>query len=469
MCFWVLGVPGVFAQNPGFPDPAAGSAAVVSAEATVAAPPAMPPIPPVSPIVEEAIGVLRDECVGCHRPGKSKGGLKLTTLAFLQAGGSSGAVVQPGDPAQSPLYSVLLADGDPHMPPKKQLAPRQVAAIKTWIEQGTPWSDAVMDRPPAVQPVALRAMPAAVAPVFALGFSPDGKSLAMARGGRIEIRDAANPQLPVRVEFAAHEDSVRTLAWSPDSSTLGTGGYQRVRFWDASSGEARGEIAGEIAGEVNALAWSAQGNVLWVGDSLPGRPAFVRRVRWPERATLRTWKAHDDSLLCMALSADGKWLATAGADKVARRWNAEDDQLLSVYEGHTNQVLSLAWDPVQPRLATSGADRELKVWDRDSREQDAVLGDKRQVFSSLAWSKNGARLVAVTDRGNGSVFTAIQKHTGAQSSVVSSTQKLDPVRAVLQSVAIHPDGSLVVGGASDGRFFVWKADTGKLVSPVESK
>ena len=195
----------------------------------------------------------------------------------------------------------------------------------------------------------------------------------------------------------------------------------------------------------------------------------VRRVQWPERTTLRTWKAHDDSLFCMALSADGKWLATAGADKVVRRWNAENDQLLSVYEGHTNQVLSVVWDPVQPRLATAGADRELKVWDRDSREQDAALGDKRQVFSSLAWSKDGARLVAVTDRGNGSGFTAIQKHTGAQSAGGSSTQKLDPVHAVLQSVAIHPDGSLIVGGASDGRFFVWKAETGKLLPPAESK
>jgi sugar lactone lactonase YvrE len=349
------------------------------------------------------------------------------------------------------------------MPPKKQLTAAQIAAVKTWIEQGTPWDASVMDRPPSVKPVVLRAMPPSVVPVLALGFSPDGKSLALARGGTVEIREAGDPQLPVRVSFAAHADSVRSLAWSPDSSVLVTGGYQRARFWDAATGEARAEISGEIVGEVNALVWSIKGDGLWVADSVPGHSAYVRRVEWPVRKTVHTWKAHDDSLFCMALSPDGKWLATAGADKVARRWNTENDQLLSVYEGHTNHVLSVVWDPVQPRIATAGADRELKVWDRDSREQDAVLGDKRQVFSCLAWSKDGARLAALTDRGNGSVFSAIQKHTGAQSAVVSTTQKLETVNAVLQSVAIHPDGSLIVGGASDGRFFVWKTATGKLL------
>ena len=122
----------------------------------------------------------------------------------------------------------------------------------------------------------------------------------------------------------------------------------------------------------------------------------------------------------------------------------------------------MVWDPLNPRIATAGADRELKVWDRDSREQDAVLGDKRQVFSCLAWAKDGTRLAALTDRGNGSLFSAIQKHTGAQSSAAATVQKMESVDAVLQSVAFYPDGSRVVGGASDGRIFVWKATDGKL-------
>ena len=119
-------------------------------------------------------------------------------------------------------------------------------------------------------------------------------------------------------------------------------------------------------------------------------------------------------------------------------------------------------DPVEPRLATTGADRELKVWDRESREQDAVLGDKKQVFSCMAWSADGKRLAALTDRGFGSLFTAIQKHTGAQASQAATLQKLERVEAVFQAVAFFPDGTRLIGGASDGRLFVWKSADGKL-------
>jgi WD40 repeat protein len=420
------------------------------------------------PIIDAALSILRDECVSCHRPGKSKGGLKLTTLEFLKAGAASGPVVVSGNPEESVLYTLLLKDADPHMPPRKQLAQAQIQALKSWIQNGLPWDASVMERPPPVQALALQPMPQSVVPVLALSFSPDGKNLAVARGGSIEIRDAEDPKLAVKSSFRAHQDSVLSLAWSPDSCTLGTGAYQRVRFWDPISGQLRSEFGSDLVGEVNAMVWSLDGTALWVGDSLPGRSAFVRRFGWPEGKLTGTWKAHDDSLFGLALSPDGKWLATAGADKLARRWNSENGELLSVYEGHTSHVLAVVWDPLNPRMATAGADRELKVWDRDSREQDAVLGDKRQVFSCLAWAKDGTRLAALTDRGNGSLFSAIQKHTGAQSSTAATVQKMESVDAVFQSIAFYPDGSRVVGGASDGRIFVWKASDGKL-QPLEQK
>jgi WD40 repeat protein len=105
------------------------------------------------------------------------------------------------------------------------------------------------------------------------------------------------------------------------------------------------------------------------------------------------------------------------------------------------------------------------VWDRDSREQDAVLGDKKQVVSALAWSRDGSQLVALTDRGNASLFSTIKKHTGDQRSDAAKEKKLEKTDAPLQSAAVFPDGSHVLGGASDGRIFLWKTSDGKLVSP----
>jgi len=456
------------AQTPETPAPApAPKPAVATPAATPAATPSTAaPAATQNPLAVAALEILRDECVACHRPGKFKGGLKLGTEESLKKGGESGPVLKPGHGEESLLHEVLLKGSDPHMPPKKQLTPQQTDAIKAWINAGAPWDASVMDKPPKPQPVKLRKMPKTMESVLSLSFSPDGSQLAVARGGRIEIRDTKQERFPVIQSFEVQMEAVQSLVWTPDGTHLFAGGFRKVSFWRTKDGLAEGEWSAGLVGQVTALALSNAGDILWIADSLASRGGFLHKVGWPQRQLLKTWKAHDDSVYALALSADGRWLATAGADRLARRWDTATDALSATYEGHTNQVLGVAFDSLKPRLATTGADREIKVWDQENREQDAVLGDKKQVVSAICWSKDGSRLIGVTERGNGAVYSAIQKHTGEQRSDTSKIQKLDKVEAFLQSLSATADGALIAAGATDGRIFVWKAADGKL-QPTE--
>ena len=431
----------------------------------VAAPTAVPAAVQ-NPVAVVAMEILREECVACHRPGKVKGGLKLGTEEGLKKGGESGPVLKPGHGQESLLHEVLLKGGDPHMPPKKQLSQQQTDAIKAWIDAGAPWDAAVMEAPPKPRPVTLRKMPKSVESVLTLAFSPDGSQLAVARGGRIEIRDAKQERYPVSLSFEVQPEAIQSLGWTPDGAHLFAGGFRKVSFWSTKDGLSEGVWTTDLVGQVTALALSSTGETLWIADSLASRGGFLHKVAWQQRQLLKTWKAHEDSVYALALSADGRWLATAGADRLARRWDTATDALSATYEGHTNQVLGVAFDSLTPRLATTGADREIKVWDRESREQDAVLGDKKQVVSAICWSKDGSRLIGVTERGNGAVYSAIQKHTGEQRSDTAKVQKLDKVEAFLQSLSATADGSVIAAGATDGRIFVWKAADGKL-QPTE--
>lgn len=72
-------------------------------------------------------------CVKCHGPIEQKGGLELDTPEMAIKGGESGVVVKPGKPEESSLYLNLAADGDPHMPPKKQLTDAEREMVKQWI------------------------------------------------------------------------------------------------------------------------------------------------------------------------------------------------------------------------------------------------------------------------------------------------------------------------------------------------
>ncbi len=72
-------------------------------------------------------------CVKCHGPIEQKSGLDLDTPEAVLKGGDEGLVIVPGKPLESRLYKNLLADSDPHMPPKKQLTDPQIKSVKDWI------------------------------------------------------------------------------------------------------------------------------------------------------------------------------------------------------------------------------------------------------------------------------------------------------------------------------------------------
>jgi WD40 repeat protein len=428
------------------------------------APQPLPKPPAPTAVVENALEVFREECVSCHKTGKTKGGLKLESLEGVKAGGESGPVVLAEKPLESLLLAVLAKDGDPHMPPKKQLSAAQISAVREWLENGTAWDATVMNRPPKTKPVSLKPLPKGVQPVNAIGFSPDGATLAVARGANVELRDAKAERFPVKRIIQAELDTIASLLWSQDSQTIVTGGFRQIRFWNANDGSAIGALTDGLSGEITALC--SHGEMLWAADSLPSRGGFIHRLPWADRKIVQSWKAHDDSVYGLAIAADGAWLVTGGADKLARRWNPLTGALAATYEGHTNHVLCVALDPKTPRIATTGADREIKIWDRDTREQDAVLGEKKQVTSAIHWSADGARLATVTARGNGTIFSSIQKHTGEQRSDTAKSQKLEKVDAVLQCVCTNADGSRVAAGGADGQVFVWNGADGKRV-PLE--
>ena len=81
--------------------------------------------------------LLKERCLECHNPTKTKSGLDLSSLQTILRGGDRGAALVPGRPEESHLYKFLHGDADPHMPPgsRKKLADDEVALIRQWIEK----------------------------------------------------------------------------------------------------------------------------------------------------------------------------------------------------------------------------------------------------------------------------------------------------------------------------------------------
>ncbi len=86
-------------------------------------------------LVHDVLPLVRLKCVKCHGPGKSEGGLNLSTPAWLSKGGDSGAAVRGGKPDESLLWQRVAAD---EMPPDDPLKAEERELLATWIKAGAP-------------------------------------------------------------------------------------------------------------------------------------------------------------------------------------------------------------------------------------------------------------------------------------------------------------------------------------------
>ncbi len=164
---------------------------------------------------------------------------------------------------------------------------------------------------------------------MALAWSPKGRYLACGRVA-ITIWDMASGAIHRNLE--AHRGFVRDLAFSPDGRRLASAGLDKsVRVWDVLSGNLLFSLQPE--GFVH---YTANGPV-------------TNPIRVP--------------VLAVDFSPDGSRLATGGADRVIRIWDATTGRLLRSLMGHTMSVTAVAFSPCGDLLASASLDHTIRLWE----------------------------------------------------------------------------------------------------------
>ncbi|MEW6616174.1 MAG: caspase family protein [Thermodesulfobacteriota bacterium] len=304
-----------------------------------------------------------------------------------------------------------------------------------------------------------------------LAFSPDGKNVLSAIRRELLLWNAFTGNT-LRT-FSGLVKGVTAIAVSPDGRAIISGEHDgTVRFWNMSAGkETRTSKAHE--GWINSLSFSPDSRFA-VSGSHDKNFKLWDAITGTE---LRTFIGHSGEVTSVVFSPNGRYLLSGGGfDKTARLWDVQTGSQIRTFVG-TRAVFSVAFSRDGKYAVSAGTGdysrpypmREnyaLKVWDIYSgRELNTFDIHTTKDFETMSiksalYSPDGRKIVL----GISSVFNPFDPDASVKLWEISSGEVVREFRHPgLSSIALSPDGRLVLSGSTDNTFKLWDISTGNEI------
>ncbi|NWY75585.1 U3IP2 protein, partial [Erithacus rubecula] len=191
------------------------------------------------------------------------------------------------------------------------------------------------------------------------GAEPDPHALVLGSPAHILLFLQVRPPDPARIRvLRGHQLPVTCLVISPDDRFIFSSSK------DGSLIKCKGDCDDFPAGEVDS------GKRLCV---VPGG----------KKGTEERHMGHASHVLCMAISSDGKYLATGDRNKLIMIWDAATCKRLHIFTGHRDAVSGLSFRKGTHQLYSASHDRSIKVWDVAENAYVETLFGHQDVITGL--------------------------------------------------------------------------------------
>ena len=237
--------------------------------------------------------------------------------------------------------------------------------------------------------------------VKSLAFSPDGRTLAAVTKHVLTLWDVGSRSRLREPRYAGNPSIVLAVGFSPDGATVATASSNRgLQLWDPATGD-RLDVLGD--GGASDVAFSADG-------------AMIASV--PSRGGAKVWDAATGRLIAtfsgtrdsdfpdssVALSPDGHFLAVGGFGRFVRLWDVRTRKLVHELDQGGNGAFTLEFSPDGRSLAISGFEPVASLWDVVTGIQigpQLSAGDRRTMIDL---SSDGRYLLETHGNGRGAVW-----------------------------------------------------------------
>ena len=245
-------------------------------------------------------------------------------------------------------------------------------------------------------------------------------------------------------QLRGHGGPVRALAISPDGKHAVSGSFDTSAIrWSLERNVAE-QVMRFHDNAVNAVAWLKDGRVVTAGAD-----AHIAIWTQGKPDPDKVLDGHSGPIVALAVSPDGKWLASASWDHSVRLWPLDGGGAPRVLQGNAMNVNGVAFSPDGSDLVSAGYDTTLRIWQLAGG--GVTVRNLPTPLNSVAIAPDGEIVTAGAD---GKVY-----FLSPQGEVLGDLQaSATPIIAV----AISPDGKLVAAAGVRGSVAVIERKARKL-------